>query len=212
MAHNIEYNEITKTHSVFVKGQAPWHGLGQLAEEAQTAEQLVIKANLGYGIEKVPVKFGDNQTFDNRFVVQRTDTKAGLGIVGKDWTPLLNTEAFNFFDALIDRSEAIYESAGVLGKGEKAWILAKMPTYIRVGDGDMINEYVLISNAFTGKHAIEMKLTTVRVVCENTLAMALGEKSLRSVTIPHTKDVLKKVEAAHKAMGMFSQYAKDLED
>lgn len=216
MAHNIEFNEQKGTHSaVFVK-EAAWHGLGTVVEGALTADEVLDKANMRYKVVKRPVKFNvgrQQHVFPGKFVISREDTDAPLGICGTNWTPLQNDEAFKFFDALIDRQEAIYHTAGVLGVGQRSWILAKMPNYIRVGVDDIIEEYVLISNMFTGHDAVEVMLTPIRVVCENTLMAALaGAKGGRKITIPHTRDILKQVEKAHEALGMFSQYSKDIEE
>jgi len=216
MAHNIEFNEATQTHSVVTVGQKPWHGLGITVDGALTADEVLDKANMRYEVIKRPVKFtskGKEIDFPGKFVITRKDTDAPLGICGTNWTPLQNDDAFKFFDPIVDRDEAMYHTAGVLGVGQRSWILAKLPSYIRVGNDDLIEEYALLSNMFTGHDAVEIALTTMRVVCENTLLMALaGAKGARRITIPHTRDIMKQVEKAHQALGMFSQYTKDMED
>jgi len=215
MAHNLE-EKADGTFSYIGVGEPAWHGLGKTVQHAMTAEQIIKEANQDYKVIKKPVQFradGMYHTFNDKFVIVREDTKAPLGVCGKAWTPLQNDEAFKFFDALVDRKEAIYHTAGVLGKGERSWILAKLPSYIRVGSDDIIEEYALISNMFTGHDAVEIALVNIRVVCWNTLMMALAQaKGKRRISIPHTKDIVKQVEKAHEALGMFSQYSKDIED
>lgn len=218
---NIEVNEITGKHSYVGVGELPWHGFGKTFtdREALTAAQVVKESGQDYQVVKRPVMYttgegsNDWRTFGDRFVITREDTHAPLGVCGRNWTPLQNSEAFKFFDAIVGRDEAIYNTAGVLGKGERAWILAKLPSYIRVGGDDIIEQYALISNTFTGHDAVHIALTDIRVVCANTLMAALaGARGKRIVSIPHTMDIVKQVEKAHEGLGLFSQYSKDMED
>ncbi len=215
MAHNLELNEQTGKYSYVGVGQPAWHGLGKTVENALTSDEVVKESGQDYQVIKKPIEFeigGKTRTFSEKFVICREDTFAPLGVCGRNWTPLQNDEAFKFFDAIVDRKEAIYHTAGVLGKGEKSWILAKLPSYIRVGNDDIIEEYALITNAFTGHDAVEIALTNIRVVCQNTLMMALaGAKGKRKISIPHTRDIVAQVERAHEALGLFSQYSKDVE-
>ena len=227
--HNIEKNEATGTHSYFGVGEPAWHKLGTTIEKAVTAEEALKLANLDYTVQKRQAMFPVEEDYlesgsengiytikvkpvKNKFHSFRTDTGAVLGTVGKSWTPLQNRDAFRFFDALVDRDEAIYETGGVLGEGERAWILAKLPSHIRVGNGDdLIDEYILVSNGFNGKTAVEILLTPVRVVCNNTLLAALGSAK-NKVSIPHTPNIEVAIEKASEALGLFSQYNKDMED
>lgn len=216
MSHNIERkSEKAVEASMFNLGYTPWHGLGKVVEEAQTAEQVIKLANLDYTVAKArnQVVLADKTiVHDNSFTVYRTDTNDILSTrVGASWTPLQNVDAFNFFDQIVDRDEAIYHSAGVLGIGEKTWILAKLPEYVRVGNDDIIEEYVVIMNGFDGMTAIKMFTTQIRVVCNNTLNAAIaGAKKV--VSISHTPDVEKKVGEAVEAFGFFNQFHKDMED
>lgn len=214
--HNIEIKENGKASYVGV-GEPAWHGLGTTFtdREGLTADEVVAESGQNYHVIKRPVQFevkGKKYESPSKFVICREDTHAYLGICGTNWTPLQNAEAFKFFDAIVDRGEAIYHTAGVLGKGERSWILAKLPAYIRVGDGDIIEQYALVSNIFTGHDAIEIALVDLRVVCQNTLMAALaGAKGKRIISIPHTKDVVAQVQKAHEGLGLFSQYSKDIE-
>ena len=135
MAHNLEQRG--DQTSMFFTGSVPWHQLGRKLDKPATAAEAMEAARLDYTVVKRPLKaiihtrhFAD---VPNAFATVRTDTNVVLGVVGSRYEPVQNADAFNFFDPLVDRDEAIYHTAGVLGKGEKVWLLAKLPDYIRVG-------------------------------------------------------------------------------
>jgi phage/plasmid-like protein (TIGR03299 family) len=98
-----------------------------------------------------------------------------LGIVTDRYQPLQNADAFGFFDPVVDRKTACFETAGALGDGERVWVMAKMPDLIRVGGRDECQKYLLLSNTHSGNGSVIVKFTAVRVVCQNTLLLALDD-------------------------------------
>src|ERR1035437_1888576 len=190
MAHNICINEETGKASVFVVKDPAWHNLGQVVDNALTAEEAIIQAGLDFEVNKRPLIYmsEDGTTMNpiaNKSAMVRSDNQKCLGIVGNNYTPIQNKDAFCFFDNLVNRSEAIYHTAGALGQGEKIWILAKLPTDIVVGKDDLIKNYVLIYNSHDGSAAVTALLTPTRVVCSNTLASALYGAT-NKVTVRHS--------------------------
>jgi phage/plasmid-like protein (TIGR03299 family) len=131
-------------------------------------------------------------------VVRNTDNVV-LGTVGKKYTPLQNSEAFNFFDPLVEQGVAAYETAGSLSGGKKVWILAKLGGDIVIGDKDPVDRYVLLSNSHDGSSSVTVKTTGVRVVCQNTLSAALsfrGKAGVSEFKVRHTKNVKDRTESA----------------
>ena len=124
-----------------------------------------------------------------------------LGVVGNRYRPIQNRDAFKFFDALVGEGEAIYHTAGVLGKGERIWILAKLPDYIKVRGEDIVEKFLLLTNAHDGSGTVQAKLTPIRVVCQNTLSAALSDGQ-QEVRISHTANATKRLEQAHKVLGL----------
>jgi len=151
---------------------APWHSLGIELNHPRTAREAIEMAGLNYTIVKKPLglKTGLKQ---ESYATLRTDTDDILGVVGERYEPVQNIDAFTFFDTLVADDEAIYETAGVFGKGEGIWILAKLPGFMKVHGNDIVNKYLLLTNSHDGSSQVQVRLTPIRVVCNNTLTAAL---------------------------------------
>jgi phage/plasmid-like protein (TIGR03299 family) len=207
MSHNLEQRD--GRSSMFYTGDVPWHQLGHRLDKPATAAEAIEVARLDYTVVKKPLraiingrKYAD---VPNAFATVRTDTDVVLGVVGARYEPIQNRDCFSFFDPLVDQNEAIYHTAGILGRGEKFWLLAKLPDYIRVGKkGDPIEKYILLYNSHDGTSNIRVKLTPIRVVCNNTLTIAL-QGSDAEVRIKHTASASDKLQEAHKLLGLTNQ-------
>jgi phage/plasmid-like protein (TIGR03299 family) len=203
MSHNL--NIVNGRASMMYVETAPWHGLGQKLSHPATAEEAVQAAGLDYTVVKRPLQAiinkRENKLVPGHFATIRTDTKDILGVVGSRYSPIQNREAFTFFDSLVGGDEAIYETAGALNRGEKVWILARLPGYIKLNGKDVIQKYLLLYNSHDGSSLIRAKLTPIRVVCNNTLSMALAGTD-QEVRIKHTPNALEKLEEAHKLLGL----------
>lgn len=167
-------------------------------------EKLTAKCINGHAIVvwsgRVCSKFPDESGIRKvqTTVVREDDWQKGiatvLGIVGKEYTPLQNREAFAFFDPIVGEGSAIYHTAGMLGDGQRVWMLAKLPDEIRVIGDDIANKFLLLSNSHDGNSAVQIKFTPIRVVCENTLTLALREGP--TLRIPHVRDVRERLMIA----------------
>ena len=167
---------------------SPWHHLGTELANPETARDAIAAAGLDYTVVVKSMKeFVERDHADDvpdRWVTVRTDTGQILGIVEDGYEPIQNRDAFAFFDSLVDIDEAMYETAGTIGRGERIWILAKLPGFTKVQGKDIVNRYLLLSNSHDGSSLVRVKLTPIRVVCNNTLTAAL--KGAGEVQIRHT--------------------------
>ena len=189
---------------MFYVGSPPWHQLGVQLQNPATAQEAIQATGLDYKVKLKPVKTIVNRKHrivPNTFATVRTDTSEVLGVVGSRYEPIQNKDAFSFFDALVGSDEAIYQTAGVLGKGERIWILAKLPSYIRIGKNDIVNKYLLLTNSHDGSAVVRAKLTPIRVVCSNTLSVALSGNE-QEVRIKHTPNAVHRLREAHKLLGL----------
>jgi hypothetical protein len=216
MAHLINYDERKGTHSFASHSEKAWHGLGQVVEKAMTAEEAINLANLDYEVYKTTLHPNvdgspiNGEAIDDKFAIMRKDNNAYLGMVGSRYEIIQNKDAFSFFDAIIDAGEAIFETAGALGKGERIFVTAKLPEDMLVG-GEVCNKYIILTNSHNGTSSIIAGLTSVRVVCNNTLQAALGNLN-NKVSIQHRAGAKDKLAEAHKVMNIASAYMNEVED
>ena len=214
MAHNLNFNEQKNTYSFATAKEKAWHGLGQVTEGLMTTAEALELANLDYNVSKTPnyIKTQEGDFIESgSFSTIRTDSNEILGSkLGKNYTVLQNKEAFEFFDIIVGESESIIETAGCLSNGSTVFITAKMPAHIKVMD-DCIDQYLLVSNSHDGTSAVNVQFTPVRVVCNNTLNVAL-RNSKNKVSISHTSNVKQNLAAAQKILEIQNAYKIELED
>lgn len=227
MAHNLNFNSRTGNYSFFNVKEKPWHSLGRIVEEHPTSEQAIKFAGLDYEVEKSALFTKGSSIIENNSGVEmvnsdlevpnyfaniRTDNNNVLGVVAKDYHIVQNREAFSFFDAIVGGGNGIlYETAGALGNGERIFITAKLPDYIRVGNDDDITEkYIFLTTSNDGSGSITAAFTPIRIVCQNTLNASLKNVS-HVVRIRHTSGAKQRLEDAHKVMGLANRLSSELD-
>ncbi len=220
MSHQLNYNEQTNQYSFFSVKEKPWHGLGQVIDQYPTSKEALQFASLDYEVVKEDLYTtsfnSDGQAMDSNkrvrthYATIRKDTSDILGVVGKDYEIVQNTDAFAFFDAIVGGDGIQYETAGALGKGERIFITAKLPGYIKVGSDDLIEKYLFLTTSHDGYGSITAAFTPVRIVCNNTLNAALHNHS-NAVKIRHTANAKERLEQAHKVMGISNQLSQEME-
>ena len=225
MAHNIHFNELTGKHSFLSVKEKAWHRLGQVVADYPTSAEAIKFAGLDYTVEKRRLFTFDSENnrgngdsdiiipeieVPNYFATIRSDNETVLGVVGKDYEVVQNRDAFSFFDAIVGGEGIQYETAGALGKGERIFITAKLPEYIKVGRDDLIEQYLLLTTSHDGFGSITAAFTPIRIVCNNTLSAALKNCS-NSIKIRHTANAKERLEQAHKLMGITNKLSEYLE-
>lgn len=195
MAHNIRVNADGSAAMAYT-GQTPWHELGQHCQNAMSSAEAISLAGLGWTVNKEQLFRADQTPVQGAWATVASDTNAVLGVVGDQYTPLQNDLAFDFFDAAASEGTILFETAGALGKGERVWLLARTPeNTFEVVPGDPIQGYMLLSNSHDGSSGVEVRSTSIRVVCQNTLGMAIrGAKPV--VRLRHTKTVEARLRVA----------------
>ena len=212
MAHGLE--EKNGKLSMAYTGQSPWHKGGvYLGETEATAEEMLKASGLDWEVSTHPIYsgIGELKEVPDFKTVIRQDTREVLGIRGNKYTPFQNKDAFQILDPFIGLNQACWHTAGVLGKGERIWIQAKLPGHIEVTKNDIINSYFLLTNSHNGASGIKLLFSPQRVVCQNTLQMALiGGESL-IMNIRHTKNHEIKIKQAMKVLGLVEKIATEFE-
>lgn len=180
MPHNIG--------EMFYVGDKPWHDEGEKLDQLATLEEAISAAKLDWLVDLIPIQTAESlpTKITRRKAVVRTDRPAGssgrvLGVVHPDFRPLQNREGLEQFDALVGHGKSVYQTGGYLGNGEVIWLMARFPENITVQGDDVVEPYLLFSNSHDGTRAIDIRLTTVRVVCQNTLNLALSKKNSQHI-------------------------------
>lgn len=173
-------------------GATPWHGLGNQLDIHQPIEVWAKQAGMDWTIREASVRFttghGDDsdaiESFPANKVLFRSDTKAPLSVVSKRYKVVQPSEILEFYRDVSESSGFELESAGVLKNGRKLWALARTGQSSTLKGNDVTNAYVLLATACDGTLATTAQFTSVRVVCNNTLAVALAD-SAGAVKVPH---------------------------
>ena len=180
MAHQVE--------TMAYAGEVPWHGLGKQVLPDLSPEQMLYEAGLDWSVEKVPAFAevnGEKVAVGKSALVRSSDSKV-LDVVGDDWNPVQNAEAFGFFADFVSEGNMEMHTAGSLKGGQMVWALAKVKdeSFELFGD-DRVDSYLLFSNPHMYGKSIDVRFTPIRVVCNNTLTLSLGTSSKNSVKVSH---------------------------
>lgn len=210
MAHELAETNGQAAMAFF--GDVPWHGLGTRLENPAYADEAIRAAGLDYQVGLTGLVTAEGTAVPDRKGVVRQDTNSVLGVVGNSYVPVQNRDCFSFLDAVVAAGCVQYHTAGALGKGERVWMLAKLPDHIRVKDSDDVTEkFLLLSNSHDGSSALRVFFTPIRVVCANTLAIAGRQARGQGVSIIHKGDLSAKVRQAREVLGLAHQFFGDAE-
>jgi phage/plasmid-like protein (TIGR03299 family) len=208
MSHEVE--------TMMYAGATPWHKLGNKVAGLQTAKEALVAAGLDWMVEPVSVFIkGKGRQFievpDYRAVKRLTDSKV-LSVVGVDYTPVQNKDAFKFFDKLVVKGKAAYETAGSLYGGKRIWILVNMNATFapNTAPDEEIRQYMLLLNSFDQSLAFQVFHTNVRAVCANTVRMALaGTAESERFYAKHTPGLMDRVMEAQQILRLVKRDAID---
>ena len=160
-------------------GQKPWHGLGQELTAGASIDVWAKEAGMAFAIGSAPVSYSvdgkKGLAFEGRNVLFRDDSNDPLGIVSDGYKVVQPREILEFFDQMATDHGFELETAGVLFGGKKYWALAKTPKHFSMGK-DEVKAHLMLATACDGSMSTIAKYVTTRVVCQNTIQMALGEK------------------------------------
>jgi len=199
MAANVE--------TMFYTREKPWHGLGTRVEEAPTSEDALRLAGLDWKVVQEAIHTGSGDIIPGYRANVRTGDQRVLGVVSDRYRIIQNVEAFAFTDSLLGNGVR-YETAGALQDGRKVWLLAKLPSEYIIS-GERISPYLVFSNSHDGSGAVRVAVTPIRVVCNNTLNLALSTAK-RCWSMVHTGDIKGKVQEAKDTLFLAGQYMEKL--
>jgi len=208
MAHQVE--------TMAYAGELPWHGLGVKVSDDLTPAEMQKEAGLEWEVEKVPMyanKGGtDIRIPSQQALIRSTDNKV-LSVIGDNWEPVQNSTAFEFFSDFVKQGNMKMHTAGSLQDGKMVWALAKVDDDFELFNGDKVESYLLFSNPHQYGKSIDVRFSPIRVVCNNTLTMALNGKA--GVSLDHRKafdsqTVQQTLGLAHESMEEYKEVAEFL--
>lgn len=196
-------------------GIRPWHGIGKVIDGCPTSDDALRLAGLDWDVSLQPAfmysKSGMIIPGPGCFIA-RSDNDIPLGYASSRYVPFQNKQLFDFGDEIIRNTqgvEAKYETAGSLFNGKKVFLLVRLPDANLVGD--TVNNYLFICNSHEGKESLVAGITNVRVVCNNTLQLAMHNSS-RMWRLRHYTTIEGRQKEAAEALGLAVQYNGKLSD
>ena len=203
--HNLYRNSMAFT------GQRPWHKLGVQFEQEFTSAEAIAAARLDYPVSKeqlyrLRADLGPGMVEPTEaYATINGHTQDVLGVVGDGYEVLQNQEAFDFFDILLKESGGKLQTAGAIGKGEKVWMLAKLPEIFYPIAGDGVEQFLLGTTSHDGTMKTEVRFSSIRVVCQNTFNLAMkGSRGV--ISIRHTASMRQKLEMAAMVLLRYKEH------
>lgn len=204
MAH-----EITSTDGLVLAGASAWHGLGKVVETAPTPTEALQLAGMNWDVQQWALSATDGET--NRQAVAshvlnvRSDNFAPLGVVGEGYTPVQNSKLAEIATSLAEGGDVVrVESAGSIQGGKRVWFLLRGQSFSVRGQ-DEIRPYIMLANGHDGTLSLRAIPTSVRVVCSNTLHLALNRGNRAGFTFRHTSGIEVKAEQIKSALGLYGR-------
>lgn len=179
MAHQLDMSN-SRANMAYV-GERPWHGLGSELTAGASLDVWAKEAGMNYEILMSPVAYKDKEgkarSLPGKVVTYRSDTGVGMGVVSNNFQLVQPREVLSMFEDLAQLHGFTLETAGCLFGGRKYWALAKTPQNFSIGKKDAIRGHLMMSTACDGSMATIVKYVATRVVCANTISLALGENN-----------------------------------
>ena len=216
MSHEVEI--INGQAQMAYAGEVPWHGLGVKVDPNLSPQEIQKAAGLDWSVSKQPIYASmegeDLIEVRGKKALIRSSDNSVLDVVGDQWIPVQNDDAFNFFDDYVKAGGMEMHTAGSLKDGRIVWALAKVnETFSLFGGKDQVESYLLLSNPHNYGRGVDVRFTPTRVVCNNTLSMALNGKASLGISLNHRQEFnAEKVrEALAQASEQMNQYAQAAE-
>jgi phage/plasmid-like protein (TIGR03299 family) len=203
---------ITETDGMAYVGRRPWHGLGTYVEgQAMTAVEAIEAAGLDWEVMREPVYrggLGYYKEIAGKRAIVRKDTDEVFGIMSEGYTPVQNTAAFDVINAVVGSGDAAFHTVGSLFGGRRVWMLCKLQGDYKMDNGEKLESFILLDNSHDGTAALRMRLTSVRVVCSNTLGAATSSRA--AFAARHTSGIMERVHEARDLLGLNAAYMQRL--
>lgn len=194
--------------TMFYAGETPWHMCGKSVESALSSADALKMSGLDWEVVAQPIQVVDGSVVTGYKANVRSSDQKVLGVVSDRYRIVQNSDAFAFTDMLLGEGVR-YETAGSLSSGKRVWLLARMDTTTVCGDN--VDPYLVFTNSHDGSGSVKVAVTPIRVVCQNTLTLALSTAK-RTWSFKHVGDIASKLDEAKKTLGFASSYMEELKE
>ena len=210
MAHEVEtmayYSGADINNGIVMERMVPWHGIGTAVPHAMTSKEAMEAAGLNWTVEGRPIFTDSGIQIPGYVDNTRSSDNSVLGVGSEKYQIVQNADAFAFTDNLIGEN-CRYETAGSLKNGKSVWMLAKLPRTSVLGDD--VDQYLCFNNTHDGTGAVKVFMTPIRVVCNNTLNLALNRAS-RFWSCKHMGKMEDKLAEATQTLQLANKYMDEL--
>jgi phage/plasmid-like protein (TIGR03299 family) len=190
MAHELSFAANGTAEMAYI-GAQPWHGLGNELEQGASIEKWIESAGMAWKIREAGVQYIANDTlrnFDGKKVLYREDSGVSLGVVSNAYMPVQPASVLEFFRDLVENNDMTLSTAGVLFGGKKLWALAELGKEMTLSSGDVVRGNLLLTTACDGSSSTVAKFVSTRVVCNNTLSIAMSESKSNIIKQTHHRE------------------------
>lgn len=203
MAHAVE--------TMAYANQVPWHGLGANVNPSIGVDEMLVQAGLDWEVSQHPLytNYNGKKIETDKLALIRDKDQKVLTVTSKQWKPLQNRDAMEFFREYTEAGGATLETAGSLKGGKIVWALASLHFGFTLPDGDQTNGYLLLTSPHEIGRSIQVRTTSVRVVCANTMSMAMHGSAASGYRQTHSKEF--DFEAAHNVVQMSKEAIENAE-
>ena len=213
MAHELEIRN--GKAQIAYSGEVPWHGMGTKVDSNLTPAEIQVAAGLDWDVTKETMTTSSGIEIKGKKALVRSGDNKVLDVVGDNWNPVQNDEAFEFFSEFVNAGDMEMHTAGSLKGGKMVWALAKVKESFDVLKGDQVDSYLLFSNPHMYGKSIDVRFTPIRVVCNNTLSLSLEMSSANATKMSHRKvfdpsEVKETMGLAHDKFEKFRETAQFL--
>jgi phage/plasmid-like protein (TIGR03299 family) len=190
-----------------------WLNYGKaLSKNLKTAEQAIKDAQLAWNVEPKQIQIFKGSIIPNKVAIVRSDTQSVLGIVNSTYKYIQNVQSFSFLDDHVKNGDAQFYAAGHIGLGEKVWLLLKLHNDIKLSDNDLIQKYILFSNAHDGRGAIRAYFMPLRQQTQTLLNVSFGKRVEQGVQMRHVGKVGERIQEAKKIFGLAKDFYETFEN
>ncbi len=188
--------------------ESPWRDVGTKVAPGSTLDTIFDDAGLNYHVRKEPIYYhgeAGSVSVPQGFATVRDDGTP-LGVVGRRYQIVNNSSFRKLVSTFMDTQDLAIETAGTFNSGAKAWILARLPDYVKVAGKDALNKMLLFVNSFDGSTPLVVKFTTIRVICWNTLQAAMRQRNMAGLSIAHTESADVRMSDVLRTLQLSNEY------